>query len=130
MTTYREGQLVRWEWPDGTGCTDTLASGLRGRRFGLEPHQLIRDGRTVTILAEPKPDEPKGVGAVVRGPGGERDLWVRVHAGSDKPWHEVLPGTYEEHDACRRTWDQIEVVEVLSPGVDVDALDVIDVEVL
>lgn len=119
MTGYREGQLVRWEWPDGTGCTDTLvdvASDLIGRRFRLDPHHLIRDGRVVTILAAPKPDEPTGLYAVVRDPEDEDPTpWVRDGVAPGRPWWRFAKG---QPLVCRQWADFSDRVEVLFPGVE------------
>lgn len=70
----------------------------------------------VVLLSAAIPDEPKGIGAVVVDILG--GLWVRADRGDRKPWREVLPGTYDEDDACRRPWEHIDTpLRVLSEGI-------------
>lgn len=69
MTEYRAGQRVRIEWPDGAAIEDVLvARGREWPRYWTRRwHHAVddHDGRTVTILAEPRPEEPTKPGAVV-----------------------------------------------------------------
>ena len=63
-------------------------------------------------LPKPKPEEPKGLGAVVKDRNGLR--WVRADLGEGPTWLEVLP------DGSNGIWADytaIDVVEVLSEGV-------------
>lgn len=77
MTTYRVGQRVRIEWPDGSAVegvlrpqrySDTLSVVVPragGGETMWQPGAQMNDGRTVTILSEPRPEEPTGLGSVV-----------------------------------------------------------------
>ncbi len=60
-------------------------------------------------FANPKPDEPLGLGAVVEGSDGVR--WVRTHCELDATWRE------EGFSGVYRSWQAIDVVRVLSEGV-------------
>lgn len=60
----------------------------------------------------PKPDEPKGLGAVVKDSEGEK--WVRVMVYGREPWaHNGNVGDFR----AWRSYDDIDVVEKLSEGV-------------
>ena len=93
MTEYKVGQRVRIEWPDGTLVEGVLNSNMQVGRTTFMPYEAGCDGRTVTILAEPRPEEPQGLGAVVeaayqdhgrqqwvsvRGKGEEKSRWVSI----------------------------------------------------
>lgn len=79
-----------------------------GNTHGLANTRLI-----ITAIADqietqtprPKPAEPTGLGAVVRARDGL--LWQRIDA--DPPWFH--------RDVFDKTWDQIDVAEILSEGV-------------
>lgn len=118
MTEYRVGQRVR--------VVDVQEGPVTRVERGfiyVDGVPRVTDGshdpkmtRTITILSEPIPDEPKGIGAVVVDIRG--GLWVRTYRGDRKPWREVLPGTYDEDDACRRPWEHIDTPQrVLSEGI-------------
>jgi hypothetical protein len=94
MSTYRAGQRVRIEWPNGDALEGTLAErpfdGLQATLTGPTtriwmPIDVV-DGRTITILAEPRPEEPTGLGSVVEAACVHdedfRRTWVRL----DEVW--------------------------------------------
>jgi hypothetical protein len=74
VTKYRAGQRVRIEWPTGAvlegpityiggtqpenGCVLSIGNAVSVDVPGV-------DDRVVTVLSEPRPDEPQGLGAVV-----------------------------------------------------------------
>lgn len=69
-----------------------------------------------SMLQPPKPDEPLGLGAVVRDSRGVR--WVRSESakGITNPWQATLHPL--EGDVVRQlAYDRIDAVEVLSEGV-------------
>lgn len=67
--------------------------------------------RTITILSEPKPDEPTGLWAVVLDRGGE--AWSRIPAyGGLNHWAKI------SGIARWLTWDELDAVDVLFPGVE------------
>lgn len=126
---YRVGQRVRIEWPDGTLVEGLLSSSPSGKPILYTPvwsqcfdPSISGDGRTVTILSEPRPEEPKGLGAVVR---------ARARIGADPPgrvWIRIAKGG--ERSVCWRspdflgpvwaTWDNMIDPVVLSEGVVLD----------
>jgi hypothetical protein len=71
MSKFREGQTVRITWPNGTIIEGVLNRSLyvdcppSGYAFYVEEGAYTRDGRTVVVLSEPRPDEPTGWGAIV-----------------------------------------------------------------
>lgn len=78
---------------------------------GWMPTTLSVATRTITILSSPKPDEPKGLGAVVEDASGM--LWVLAEPGERAPWRWLgLEGS------GWRDWVDIDAVEVLFPGVE------------
>jgi len=63
-------------------------------------------------LPKPKPEEPKGLGAVVKDRDGDR--WVRV----DPDTSDDADGAWEsEYSFARKTYSAIDVVGILSEGV-------------
>ena len=63
-------------------------------------------------LPKPKPEEPKGLGAVVKDRNGVR--WVRVDPNTD----DDVDGAWESEFApVNLRWSRIDVVEILSEGV-------------
>ena len=63
-------------------------------------------------LPKPKPEEPKGLGAVVKDRDGDR--WVRV----DPDTSDDANGAWEsEYSFARKTYSAIDVVGILSEGV-------------
>ena len=63
-------------------------------------------------LPKPKPEEPKGLGAVVLDRDGDR--WVRV----DPDTSDDADGAWEsEYSFARKTYSAIDVVGILSEGV-------------
>jgi len=104
VSGYRVGQRVRIEWPEGSavegsltacGCCDGCDEpilviahvGKADHHFWADP-TIDDDGRTVTVLAEPRPDEPTGLGAVVEASSrnADRRRWVRLEDERD-PWY-------------------------------------------
>jgi hypothetical protein len=71
VNQYRAGQRVRIEWPNGVLVEGPLTPAACGVGYILRVHDYayvpdyMGDGRTVTILSEPRPEEPTGLGAVV-----------------------------------------------------------------
>lgn len=111
MTEYRVGQRVRVE------------EVFEGVVTGVERGYIYIDGfarktsatsayvtRTITVLSEPKPDEPTGRGAVVRD--GEGSEWSLAERGEARPWRRL--GTPWDW----RDWGDIDAVEILFPGVE------------
>ena len=86
MTTYRVGQRVRIEWPDGTAVEGYLQKDACVVKYANRHYSDIvvaeRDGATITVLSEPRPEEPTGLGAVVEADDNRpekegRTRWVR-----------------------------------------------------
>lgn len=73
---------------------------------GPEVENLVRALREFANPKPPKPDEPTGLGAVVRDR--DDDLWVRADW-TTRPWRCVRTG-------ARGSWDDIDVVEILPSG--------------
>jgi hypothetical protein len=104
MSEYRVGQKVFIEWPDGSSVTGTVGE-LGGRLFvnfsgnakrNVDLEWAKEEGATVTILAEPRPDEPTGLGAVVETYGAltdEREKWVLMDKGR---WRGQRSGFYRD----------------------------------
>lgn len=68
------------------------------------------DGAKVTVIAEPGPAEPKGLGAIVEGKIGEVSTkWVRLGNGR---WQDP----YDEHRWTR--WEFLRDAVVISPGAE------------
>jgi hypothetical protein len=93
MSKYREGQTVRIVWPNGTLIEGVLNGFVTvtipptGFHVYVEDGTYTRDGRVITILSEPRPDEPTGLGAVVKAyeyPGSPLRTWVLTDW--DRPW--------------------------------------------
>ena len=63
-------------------------------------------------LPKPKPEEPKGLGAVVKDRDGNR--WVRV---DPNPGDNLLGAWESEFSPTNKTYSAIDAVEVLSEGV-------------
>lgn len=109
MTTYRVGQRVRIEWPDGSAVEGYLQKDACVVRYAdrhyCDSVVAERDGATITVLSEPRPEEPTGLGAVVMV--GERGrLRVRVQEGK---WRDSSLNLYG--------WEQNpDPVVVLSEG--------------
>lgn len=104
---YKPGQRVRIEWPDGTTVEGVLTSNVQVGRTAFMPYEVGHDGRNVTILSEPRPDEPTGLGAVVRASVERRvpEPWVR------EPW-----GGWVSEDGSRRPWSALIDPVVLHEG--------------
>lgn len=78
------------------------------RDINQSPHSHMT--RTITVLAEPSPpDEPTGLGAVVRDIYG--DLWSLTDPNHEAPWGRC--GSRWSW----RPWEDIEAAEVLFDGV-------------
>lgn len=76
------------------------------RRLGILPGDTVEDWQAALHeFANPKPDEPTGLGAVVR----DRDGITWVNAGGPYPWRTV---SHKDHN-----YADIDAVEVLSEGV-------------
>lgn len=110
---FRVGQTVRISdvregVVSGVTGTDTAFIDIEGR--GWVSTTLSWGTRTITILSEPKPDEPTGLGALVRDAAGE--AWVLAEPGDRRqPWRRLGSKGGWRH------WDHIDAVEVLFPGV-------------
>ena len=106
---FRVGQKVRVEDVHEGVVTRVLQDGIYvdglGRLFRPAPGMT----RTITILSEPKPDEPKLLGAVVRDAHG--NTWSRSGVFQSAPWRKLGGSTYV-------AWSGIDAVEVLFPGVE------------
>jgi hypothetical protein len=71
MSDYRAGQRIRAEWPDGGAVegvvewrpANDLVIPVGDIVVGLGA--LLAKDCTVTVLSEPRPEEPTGLGAVV-----------------------------------------------------------------
>lgn len=80
-----------------------VSPGMRGNALSAALRSLV---------TPPKPDEPMGLGAVVKD--AEGALWTSVtNMGASDRWQ---PNRLRS-DKARREWDQIAAVKVLSPGV-------------
>ena len=127
MTTYRAGQRVRIEWPepdDGFVMEGRLV--LRSMKPGVADESLALDAPdayywlstvpgncTVTILSEPRPDEPTGLGAVVRAEcDGYLGLWVRQRGAEVARNHGWFWCSGDHH----RAWDELINPVVMSEG--------------
>lgn len=77
------------------------------------PSTLARLGAFLRAFAMcPQPDEPTGLGAVVRA--GNGDLYVRSKVVTTARWQNA----YGQTGHTRYAWDQLpRPVEVLSPGI-------------
>ena len=114
MTTYRAGQRVRIEWPsDGSAVEGVLDSNLKLAISKLGGYWIyVTSARaaegTVTVLSEPRPDEPTGLGAVVEASiadwGTRR--WIRTFDGN---WATDAP-------ICTVRWSDLIDPVVLSEG--------------
>jgi hypothetical protein len=77
----------------------------------MERYQILRDAlRKFANPKPPKPEEPTGLGAVAEAEDGKR--WCR-----DFPGQPGLSAWYCRSLGARRTWQEIDVTKVLSPGV-------------
>jgi hypothetical protein len=90
VSGYREGQRIRAEWPDGGAVegvvewrpANDLVIPVGDIVVGLGA--LLAKGCTVTVLSEPRPEEPTGLGAVVKATcDGYDGEWVRQSGGAD-----------------------------------------------
>ena len=128
MTEYRKGQRVRVEWPNGSAVEGPVVMepaggpwvtyGARGRMACIEPSALKAAGATVTVLAEPRPEEPTGLGAVVEA-GGIKHLngggfWIALH----EIWIALHEDAREPQGAwiTRRGWADLIDPVVLHEG--------------
>lgn len=107
---FRVGQTVRVEDVHEGVVTRVRQDGIYvdnlGRLFRPAPGMT----RTITILSEPKPDEPTMLGAVVRDRDG--NVWVLVRYMDGRHlWHSVATGYW-------MAWKNVDAVEVLFPGVE------------
>ncbi len=110
MTEYRVGQRVRVE-----DVQEGIVTGVDDGVIYVSGNARMTDGspydmtRTITILSEPKPDEPKLLGAVVRD--GDSMVWALAEPGR-APWRRLGP------EWVWRAWADVDAVEVLFPGVE------------
>ena len=81
------------------------------RETGLDSPAIIAD-QIEAQLPKPKPEEPKGLGAVVLDRDGNR--WVRV---DPNPGDNLLGAWESEFSPTNKTYSAIDVVEVLFEGV-------------
>ena len=106
--TLRPGQLVRvTQVTEGT--VDQSPRGLFVRYaddIGLDYLTNLQDA-TIEILAQPRPDEPQGLGAVARDGSGR--VWASVKDDTRTPWYCPETGDW-------RGWDDLTDPVVLSEG--------------
>lgn len=103
-----EGTLVEDGYRQG-GLDLDIGNGSINGFSGVSSLLRYLDGFTIEVLAEPRPAEPQGLGAVVQD--GNGALWVRVLQGADVtvPWRS--------HDHYYVTWSEIpDPITVLSDG--------------
>ena len=112
MTTYRAGQRVRIEIEGMLRTTEDIGSPPGGLVFQADdgwptPFRFVdgdfagiaRNG-IITVLSEPRPEEPTGLGAVVEAAIGDWEprRWLRTFTGHwatnapivDVPWADLL----------------------------------------
>lgn len=93
---------------------ERVTGGTANHRAGDDMQAALREYANPT---PPRPDEPKGLGAVVEDEGGV--LWFRM-AVENQTWPgEVWQEQYGDADRWSK-WDSVAAVRVLSPGVEVD----------
>lgn len=125
MSEYKAGQEVRvtirgiLERSEHYPTNGLQIVGRKGHKIGFldgfgETYEYV-DAGDVEILAQPKPAEPTGLGAVVRAvatsaPKADAWLWTRApyYLSDGKPW------TSAHMDP--RSWDGLTDVEILSEG--------------
>jgi hypothetical protein len=80
----------------------------------------LRDAlREFASPTPPKPDEPQGLGAVVRDD--EGDLWQRDYRGGNYPWNRLTDEAGDSNKSHRDAYKHIPAVAVLFEGVTEDA---------
>ena len=111
MTAYRVGQRVRVTWPNGTAVEGTLAPKFDAGLAVLVPAQngtewpvwigdsngadlIAEDYAEVTILSEPRPEEPTGLGAVVEASIGRLVRTESCRVGDDRVWVDSNADAY------------------------------------
>ena len=93
-------------WPQVVDCLRHVAI-----TTGTLSPKVIAD-QIEAQLPKPKPEEPKGLGAVVKDRSGVR--WVHIDPDTD----DDVDGAWESEFApVNLRWSRIDVVEVLSEGV-------------
>jgi hypothetical protein len=119
MNKYREGQLVEITWPNGTSIKGVLSKHLAvqcpptGYSFYVKDDDYTRDGRTIVILSEPRPEEPNGLGAVVEAASRtyprERRIYLRDNMSFNRKtvWRSKMGTT---------SWDDLHDPVVLCSG--------------
>jgi len=122
MSEYKVGQRVRIEWPDGSAVEGVVQVQRTGPAISVGAAQFPTwydlewvggDGRTVTILSEPRPDEPTGLGAVVRATvNGHRIVCNRDHNGVWWPHRDMGLGEWRTPP-----WSAMGDPEILFEGV-------------
>ena len=126
MSEYKAGQRVRIEWPNGSAVEGVLTTPRYGGspsvavpRAGGEttlwqPGAQVADNRVVTILSEPRPDEPTGLGAVVEASWRDRGRELFVRARRDR--YQWRPEKEYSTTNLYVPWDDLIDPVVLSEG--------------
>lgn len=103
MSKYKVGQRVRVEYANGTVLEGVLAPGRSGGRFSISvgwtnpvPVPIASEASAITILAEPRPEEPKGLGAVV-------EAGINHNYGPTDPYREIWVRTKYDWVQCNGT---------------------------
>lgn len=95
--------------PESDEDCQMLMDAALAEPFAKVPEGVGRIRKILRALADPKPAEPTGLGAVVRSRDGK--LWLRMPPlGSHEPWCCWNGGRADRH------WNDIDVAEVLSEG--------------
>ena len=106
LTSSSKGLAIHWDGADGEG---PLLAYENGQRVAWAQQA------TITVLAEPRPEEPTGLGAVVEagyeGVGDRRYMWVHIGYGQ---W--VDKGTGGDLGVASR-WDELLDPNVIHVGV-------------
>lgn len=107
---FRVGQKVRISDVREGVVTDILDTGfIHLGGYGWVSIDPPSTSRTITVLSEPKPDEPTMLGSVVLDKDG--DVWIgERHMDGRHLWRNASTGMW-------RTWSHVDAVEVLFPGV-------------
>lgn len=100
--------------PESTADVVKLAAAISHAGSWVETDDARRALRS--LIAPPRPDEPKGLGAVVED--GRGVLWVRTEGdnGIRNPWQATL-NVAEPDDIRQLAYADVEAVTVLSEGV-------------
>lgn len=108
---FKVGQRVRVMDVHEGVVTHVRQDGIYVDNLGRLFRPAIGMTRTITILSEPKPDEPMLIGAVVLDSDGH--AWVRslyLHCSDRIGWRNIFTGGWND-------WSAIDAIEVLFRGV-------------